>query len=406
MKVLYIDSVGPFGGASRSLYEAVNGIIAAPEPIEAYFVMQHGSAEAFYGKVAQQIISVRGLTRFDNTRVSHYHGLRWIVPLREIFHLPYTIIALLQAKRRWGAFDLIHVNEVTDIIPGMIAKALFGAPMVIHVRSLQWTDNKAYRTRWLNARLRASATAVIAINQNTRESLPEDLEVDVIQNSFTPQKNRQPTRSLVDRLASLRRSSFKVGFVGNLHVAKGVLDLLEAVRLLRNQNHDIECIVVGGVTIPDTGLKAKILQRLGLAQNIEAIVKSRVQEYGIHDSFHMLGSTDDIQSVYEVLDVIAFPSYFDAPGRPVFEAAFSGVPSIVCIESPRSDTFVHGDTGLSIPPKSPSHLAAAILQLVQNPLERKRMGTNARMLAENNFTPALNAKKLYALYQRVVRPDV
>ena len=68
LKVLYIDGVGPFGGASRSLYEAMK---AFPEgAVERYFVMQEGTAGEFYGRVAKGMITTRGITRFDNTRAS------------------------------------------------------------------------------------------------------------------------------------------------------------------------------------------------------------------------------------------------------------------------------------------------------------------------------------------------
>lgn len=400
MKVLYIDAVGPFGGSSRSLFEAVK--VLAAGPVKAYFVMQRGTSEEFYRKLAQDVIAVRGLTRFDNTRVSHYHGMRWLVPLREVFHFPYTLLAVWQAKRRWGEVDLIHVNEVIDIIPGLVAKALFKAPMVVHVRSLQWTNMRALRTRWVNARLRKSAAAVVAINENTRASLPDELHVDVIQNSFTPKKATNPDPALVARLSTLRPTSLKVGFVGNLHAAKGLFELLEAIRILRGQGLDVECLVVGSVTIPDRGLKAWLLARAGLAQNVEADVHARVREYGIADSFHLVGHTNDIQTVYEQLDVIAFPSYFDAPGRPVFEAAFSGVPSIVCVERPRPDTLVPGETGLTVPPMDAPALADAIRYFALNRHEVRRMGGNARALAVENFVPATNAQKLLTVYERVL----
>ena len=400
MKVLYVDAVGPFGGASRSLFEAVQALTAGP--VQAYFVMQRGSAQDFYGKVAEDVIAVRGLTRFDNTRVSHYQGMRWLVPLREVFHFPYTVAAMWRAKQRWGEVDLIHVNEVIDIIPGLVAKMLFKAPMVVHVRSLQWTNVRALRTRWVNARLRNSAAAVVAINENTRASLPEELSVDVIQNSFTPKKATNPDPELLARLATLRPGSLKVGFVGNLHAAKGLFELLEAIRMLRGQGLDVECLVVGGVTIPDRGLKAWLLARAGLAQNVEAEVHAKVRDYGIGDSFHLVGHTSDIQTVYEKLDVIAFPSYFDAPGRPVFEAAFSGVPSIVCVEKPRPDTLVPGKTGLTVPPMDATALANAIRHFALSRDEVRRMGENARALAVENFVPATNAQKLLAVYERVL----
>jgi hypothetical protein len=202
MKVLYIDAVGPFGGASRSLFEMVRRLAA--DSVEPYFVMQKGTAQAYYGRVAKSIITTRGLTRFDNTRATHYRGVRWLVVLRELYHFPFTVLALVRAKRRWGKVDLIHVNELVDIVPGLIAKLLFRAPLLVHVRSLQWTNSSAQRTRWINRILRRHADAVVAIDENTRATLPADLPVDVIHNSFTAGDEDRSGERLPRALESLR----------------------------------------------------------------------------------------------------------------------------------------------------------------------------------------------------------
>ena len=158
LKVLYIDGVGPFGGASRSLYEAMNAF--PPDSVERYFVIQKGTVLDFYGRLAKDVIATRGMTRFDNSRASHYRGVRWIVPLRELAWLPFSILAVLEAKRKWREVDLIHLNEISEIIPGLMAKALFRAPMIVHTRSLQRTDGEtSRRSRWMYGMLRRHASA-------------------------------------------------------------------------------------------------------------------------------------------------------------------------------------------------------------------------------------------------------
>jgi glycosyltransferase involved in cell wall biosynthesis len=398
-KVLYIDGVGPFGGSSRSLFEMVR--ILSKDAVDPYFIVAHGTALNFYGKVARDIVATRGLTRFDNTRYSHYRGVRWLVLMREIFHFPFTVAALLKGQKKWKKVDLIHVNEVTEIIPGLIAKYLFNAPLVVHVRSLQQVDDKSLRTRWVNAMLRRHAAAIIAINENTRSTLPVDLDVQVIQNSFTAACAPQPDPIIISKLNALHSPSLKVGFVGNLHHSKGLFDLLDAANIIRKSNRNVEFVIVGGVTKSDRGLKAWTLEKVGLAQDVQARLFEKIQEYGLHDSFHLLGATTDIQCVYERLDVICFPSHYDAPGRPVFEAAFSGVPSIVSVNKPRADTLIDGETGIAIPARAPQKLAEAILYFADHPEEVVRMGRNAKRLAEENFEPASNAHKLFSIYTKV-----
>lgn len=402
MNVMYIDGVGPFGGASRSLYEAVTAL--RREGINPYFVATRGTALDVYSRVAADVVDTRGLTRFDNTEYSHYRGVRWLVLLREILHIPFTIAAMVKAARRWrGKIDLIHVNEVTEIIPGLIAKWLFRVPMVVHVRSPQ-RKVQSWRTQTIDGLLARFADAVIAINETTRATLSAHLLVDVIQNSFTAKLGQNPDPAILAKLNALRPDSLKVGFVGNLHVSKGIFDLVDAARLLCDAGANVEFVIVGGHTRVGGGIKGWLLRLAGLAQDVYGDLRERIASHGLESTFHLLGPTHDIQCVYERLDVITFPSHFDAPGRPVFEAAFSGVPCIACVSDPKPDTLVHGETGLAIHARDPVALAEAILHFERDRHEVHRMGAHARQLAVDNFEPEANALRLKQVYVRILKP--
>lgn len=399
MRVLYIDGVGAFGGASRSLFEAVRALPAGE--VEPLFIVQGGSIMPFYSQVARDMVVTRGLARFDNTRYGHYRGTRWLVLLREIAYLPFTFTAILRARRRFGQVDLIHSNEITEILPLLLARKVFRAPAITHVRSLQRVGDRTLRSRWLHRRLRRDLSAIVAIDENARSTLPADLKVDVIHNSFTPKPAGQPDVQMLKRLDELRPGALKVGFIGNLHHSKGLFELIEAAHLLKQSGTDVQFVVVGGVTRTDKGIKGWVLTKLGFAQNVLDDVNRKIEEYGLQDYFRLMGHTADIQRIYERIDVICFPSHFDAPGRPVFEAAFSAVPSIVAVTRPRPDTLVDGETGIAVPGHEHLKLAAAIRHFADNRAEVKRMGANARALALRNFEPATNSRELFALYQRV-----
>lgn len=400
LKVLYLGGVGPFGGASRSLYEAVG---ALPEgEVSPHFLMPRGTAMNFYRRVAADTLAIRGVTRFDHTRATYYRRLRWLVTLRELSHMPFMIAGLRAARRRWPDIDLIHVNEITEIIPGILAKRMFGVPMVIHVRSLVHTDLTQRRTRWLHRMLRKHADAIIAIDETVRASLPHDLRVDIIHNSFTAKPIEVPDAGYLAQLETLRPSALKVGFVGNLFRTKGIVELLQAAHLIKQAGGDVQFLIVGGATAATKGPKALALRAVGLANNVGDDVRRMIVELGLEQDFVMLGPTADIQRVYPHMNVLAFPSHLDACGRPVFEAAFFGVPSIVAVGRPTADTLVHGETGLAIPTPDPQLIADAVLTLERNRAEAQRMGRNAKALAERNFLPATNSRRLLELYRKFV----
>ena len=393
--------IGAFGGASRSLYEAVRAF--PPGAVQPLFVAPRGSVEPFFGQLGE-VEAAWGMSQVDNTHYSHYRGLRWLVALRELAYLPATIAALRRARRRWGAVDLIHLNEFTGLVPLWLARRWFGAPAVVHVRSIARQDPRSWRTRWVDRMLRRHAAAVVAIDENVRASLPADLPVEVIHNGFAPAANPHDPQ-LAGKLAALRQGAFRVGFVGNLLVVKGILDLIEAARLLQEQGVDAEYILVGDDARPSRGLKSRLTRAIGVAQDVRAEVEDRLDRYKLRDRFHMVGFTRDIRQAYEHMDVLCFPSHYDAPGRPIFEAAFSGVPAIAAVRDPKPDTLVDGVTGIAIAPRAPAELAAAIARLAADPALRRRMGAEALLMAQRNFDVQKNAATLLAVYRRCLMAD-
>lgn len=398
LRVLIIDGVGLFGGASRSLFESMRGF---REPVDRLFFVQKGTANAYYRPYGSDMIAVRGITRFDNSRASHYRGVRWLVLGREIAYLPWTIFGLLKAKRRWGSVDLIHVNEVMEIFPGLLAKFLFRAPMIVHVRSLIWDDRSKLRVRMLDRLLRRYADAVVAIDEDNRVRFDPALKVEVIHNSLD-HKNMPPGSDVsTDALAQIPADAFVVGFVGNLHAGKGVFELLEAADLVRKAGANVHFLIVGSSERSDKGLIWSVLNRFGLAQEQQSAFVAKLEEKKLASCFHFAGHTANIAPWIEAMDVLTFPSHFDACGRPVFEAAFFGRPSIAALSSPKGDTLRDGVTGIAIERPDPRLLADAILALAADPERTRKMGEAARELAHANFTPEVNSQKLLDLYKRV-----
>lgn len=402
LTVLYVDGVGPFGGASRSLFEMLRA--GHRDKFRRLFLVQRGTASDYYSLIADEFVSSRGITRLDNTRFSHYRGVRWLVVLRELAYIPFTIMALLGARRKWRHVDIVHANEVLEIVPAIIASLMYRAPLIIHVRSLQRSDWKSVRTRLLHALLRRFASRIVAIDEGVRASLPRDLPVTVIHNSFTPKPATKPDTALRAELARLTATdALKVGFVGNLHAAKGIDCIVDAAEILHRQGRSCEFLLVGGHTARASGLVWRLLDLVGLAQNRGDAVAERLATSPAHERIHLLGSTSDIDALYSVIDVNLFPSHFDAPGRPVFEAAFYGVPSVVAVRAPRPDTLVDGETGIAIAGPDGKLLAEALARFDDDRNSVTRMGAAAQALARRNFTPGVNAARMEEVYGDVLQ---
>lgn len=399
MKVLYIDAIGPLGGSQISMFEAIRAM--PNEALERYFVVQKGSSNALYARLAHKMFAVRGLPRFDNTWYSYYRGARWLLLIREMAYVPFILVALLRAKRHIGQIDLIHAAEVTDIVSGLFAKAIFKVPLLVHVRSLQRMKMGGLRNWLLRYMLSRHVDALVAIDENVRATLPDSLNVEVIHNSFTPKISERRDESIQHRIRELDKESLKVGFVGNLQRMKGIGELLKAAEIVLSRGVNADFLIVGGGVSAPPDLKRRVLDFFGFNQDVSRQIEQDLRSSPAAARFHLLGSTWDISNVLPQFDVLVFPSHLDAPGRPVFEAAFFAVPSIVAVKVPQPDTLRPNVTAVTIEGPDPVLIANAVQYCAENRHAVLEMGRNAKKLAEENFVPQRNAVKLCSLYRRL-----
>lgn len=386
--VLYVHHTGIFGGASRSLLELIGGFPKGA--VEAHLVTQRGAVAQIAKSTGINVIEAAGISQLDNSRFGYYRGKRWLLLLREIAYFVPTLMALRRARRLWPDLALVHVNELTLLPVIWIARWIFDCPLIVHVRSVQLGHARSWRNRLVHREL-LRAAAIIAIDDTVHRSLPQDVPCKIIHNGLAvpfPVIHSRASRSLL-----------RVGMVGNLLGLKGVHEFVEAARLCKVRGVKARFIMFGGNTRRHSGVVGWLLRIFGFSRDVEREIKDYVQCYGLEDTVELAGFNADLDSVYRALDVLCFPSHLDAPGRPVFEAAFWRVPSIVAVEYPTEDTLVHGETGIAISGRDPHALADAITHLALNPHEVERMGRNAQRLARQNYDAGRNARKVLDVYR-------
>jgi glycosyltransferase involved in cell wall biosynthesis len=395
VRILYLHPAAAFGGASKSLIElfgrlretGVQGLVLTPA----------GSVCEAFSKAGLEVCAVRGLSQVDNTQYGHYRRLRWIILLRELWFLPFCIGALWRMRRE--SFDLIHINEVTLLPLGILAKLWLRLPLVVHVRSLQCAPGSSRRTRWVNAWVRRYADAVVAIDHTVARTLESGLPLSVVHNAIHVDAGKQPLQQ------ARGDGPVRVGYLGVLLGLKGIFELAEAIRILKERELNIECIVAGENARQLSGFKAWVLGRLGFSRDVRKELEAFIAHHGLQKEIKLIGFVADVRTLYPSIDILCFPSHLNAAGRPVFEAAFFGVPSIVAVEDPPPDSILHGITGLALPRPDPVLIADAIQRLVLDDRYRWQLGAQARNWAEANFAAAGSAASMLAIYRRLLGRD-
>jgi glycosyltransferase involved in cell wall biosynthesis len=113
------------------------------------------------------------------------------------------------------------------------------------------------------------------------------------------------------------------------------------------------------------------------------------------------GTFDGPDDLFQASDMLVVPEPHAAPPIALLQAQAAGLP-VVATDSPSLRSHIeHGRTGLLYPPGDFKALAAAVLQLMENPAECVKSGAAARAAMQSAQTPIQEAQQYIELIQRM-----
>ena len=147
------------------------------------------------------------------------------------------------------------------------------------------------------------------------------------------------------------------GYVGNFIKRKGIYEALRVFKKLDKKNIT-KLICVG------KNQKSNILLNLfRYERNFEKFVKKNDISYC--KNIEILPMTFNLKNFYSKIDVMLFPGYMNAVGRPVIEASLLKKPSIIALNSHNNDTAKKNNC-LIFKPGDLFSLEKKILYLLKN----------------------------------------
>jgi len=174
--------------------------------------------------------------------------------------------------------------------------------------------------------------------------------------------------------------------VGRMLKDKGVVELVGAARLLRERGVALEVRLVGP---PDP-------------HNPASIPEETLDAWRRAGDVAWDGPERDIAAVWRDAHIAVLPSYREGLPKALLEAAACGRP-LVATDVPGCRQVVRdGETGLLVPARSVLPLADALQRLAGDPGLRRRLGANARRLAEAEFAEAPVVAATLGLYRRLL----
>lgn len=166
----------------------------------------------------------------------------------------------------------------------------------------------------------------------------------------------------------------KILFLSNLIETKGVIVLLDALKLLGEKKCKFECIFVGAES-----------QEINI-QRFKELVKER----GLTDFVKYVGKKygDEKCRIYDETDIFVFPTYYHNECFPLvlLEAMEKAIPCISTDEGAISDIIEDGRTGFIVERRNVIQLADRIERLLNDKEICEKMGAAGKVKFEQEFT--------------------
>jgi glycosyltransferase involved in cell wall biosynthesis len=155
------------------------------------------------------------------------------------------------------------------------------------------------------------------------------------------------------------RSPLRFGFAGGIQAHKGIKDVLDAARALKQRNLVFELHIWGP---DDLGVGAKEIESRGIGDCV---------------FYHGMFEPQELWTVYSQMDLLLMATQDNEPfGRVVQEAAAAGVPSIAPAVAGIAEQIHDGHDGLLYEFRSPTDLVRQMERVVEEPEIVSRLVSN------------------------------
>jgi glycosyltransferase involved in cell wall biosynthesis len=186
-----------------------------------------------------------------------------------------------------------------------------------------------------------------------------------------------------NKIIQVKRSAFIFLFVGRLLSDKGVYELIEAFKRLKNEHPNTKLIIIGGID----------------EENPNSLKKAELEQWAKENLIIWNGFQKDVRQFYYLSDCVVLPSYREGIPRVLLEAMAMKKPIITTDAPGCRNVCIDGVNGLLVKPKDVESLYIAMKKVVEFDSKKLlEMGVSGRKLVEEKY----EISKIVSNYVKII----
>jgi glycosyltransferase involved in cell wall biosynthesis len=176
-------------------------------------------------------------------------------------------------------------------------------------------------------------------------------------------------------------------YAGRMLWSKGIGDLANASRLLREKGFRFRVVLVGHADV----------------DNPEAISADQLRAWESEGLVEWWGRRSEMPEIMAGAHVVVLGSDREGVPKVLLEAAGAGKPLVATDVPGCRDVVEDGRNGFLVPRRDPRALADVLERLIEDRALRAQMGARSRQKAEEEFSEQQVVAETIALYEKVLR---
>jgi glycosyltransferase involved in cell wall biosynthesis len=135
---------------------------------------------------------------------------------------------------------------------------------------------------------------------------------------------------------------------------------------------------------------------------LDAALRTLCSQMGLDDKVEFVGFLSDLPNFMCLLDIQVHPSHIEGVPLALCEGLAAGLPIVASAVGGVPEILNHGRAGVLVPAEDEAAFSRAVIELINHPEERSRIGTAAKQFIANDYSLKTAVAKVERTYCEMI----